>query len=101
MGAAVLASSLAAPAQMPAKVHRIGFLGPGSASGYVREIEAIRGPLRELGYTEGRNVTIEYRWADGDMGRLKPMAAELVGLGVDLLITYSTVGVRAAMQTTK
>ena len=83
------------------KASWIGFLGPGSASGYVREIEAIRAGLRELGYAEGKNVVIEYRWAEGHADRLKAMAAELVALPADVLVTYSTVGVHAAMQATK
>jgi putative ABC transport system substrate-binding protein len=101
LSTAFVATPFPAPAQTPPKMHRIGFLGPGSASGYVREIEAIRAGLRDLGYVEGKNITVEYRWADGNMDRLKSMAAELVALKVDVLITYATVGVRAAMQTTK
>ena len=101
LSAALVASALAATAQTPPRMYRIGFLGPGSASGYVREIEAIRAGLRELGYVDGKNVTIEYRWAEGNMDRLKSMAGELVALKVDVLITYATVGVRAAMQSTK
>ena len=101
LSATLVAAPFPAAAQTPPKTYRIGFLGPGSASGYVREIEAIRAGLRELGYAEGKNITVEYRWADGNMDRLKSMAAELVALKIDVLITYATVGVRAAMQTTK
>ena len=101
LGAAPLAlSPLAACAQKAAKLYRLGFLGPGSASGYVREIEAIRTGLRELGYTEGRNIVIDYRWADGNIERLRALAAELAALKVDVLITYATVGVQTAMKAT-
>lgn len=101
LGASALAASFAASAQQPGKVWRIGFLGTASASGYVREIEAIRAGLRELGYVEGRNIAIEYRWAESNPERLKAMAAELVALKVEVIITHSTSGVRAAGQATK
>ena len=87
-------------AQQPGKTWRIGFLGTASASGYVREIDVIREELRKLGYTEGKNIVIEYRWAESDPVRLKEMAAELVALKVDAIITHSSLGVRAAAQAT-
>jgi len=98
---ALVAAPVASFAQQQGQVWRIGFLGVTSASGYVSELEAIRGRFRDLGYTEGRNIVIEYRWAEGNPERLKKMAAELVGLKVDIIITHSTAGVRTAAQATR
>ena len=100
LGAALLVLPHSVRAQKTAKLYRLGFLGPGSAAGYVREIEAIRAGLRDLGYAEGKNVAIDYRWADGNIERLRTMAAELAALKVDVLITYATVGVQSAMKAT-
>ena len=101
-----LGAGLAAPLasfaqQQPAKVVRIGWLGTAFASGYVREVDAVRAGLRELGYVEGRNIVIEYRWAENNPDRLKEMAAELVALKVDVIITHSIPGARTAGQATK
>jgi putative ABC transport system substrate-binding protein len=89
----------AAEAQQPIKVHRIGFLGLGSAADMVFDIEPLRQGLRELGYVEGRNLALEYRGAEGSQERLADLAAELVRLPVDLIMTYA-VGVRAAKHAT-
>jgi putative ABC transport system substrate-binding protein len=83
-------------AQQPAKVPRIGFLGAASASGYAPQLEAFRQGFRELGYVEGRNILIEYRWAEGNYDRLPVLAAELVRLKVEVLVTHGTPGTRAA-----
>jgi putative ABC transport system substrate-binding protein len=101
LGAGLLAAPLGLHAQQQGKVWRIGFLGTASASGYVKEIDAIRTELRKLGYVENRNIHIEYRWAESDSARLKEMAAELVALKVDAIITHSTLGVQAAANATK
>jgi putative ABC transport system substrate-binding protein len=101
---ALLASGvtpLAAFAQARGKIWRIGFLGVTSASGYVSELEAIRQRFRELGYMEGRNLAIEYRWAEGSTERLKELVAELVGLKVDAIITHSNRAVLIAGAATK
>ena len=94
-----LAAPHAAEAQQPIKVHRIGFLGLGSAADMVFDIEPLRQGLRELGYVEGRNLALEYRGAEGSQERLADLAAELVRLPVDLIVTYA-VGVRAAKHAT-
>jgi putative ABC transport system substrate-binding protein len=101
LGAAALASPLTPHAQPQTKVWRIGFLGTASAAGYVKEIEAIRAGLRDLGYVEGKNISIEFRWADSNTERLKEMAAELVALKVDVIITHAILGARIAGQATK
>lgn len=98
---ALLAVPLASYAQpKAAKVYRIGFLGIASASGYVRELDWIRGGLRSLGYVEGRNVAIEYRWAEGRPERMREIAAEYVALQVDAILTHATAGALAAAKET-
>jgi putative ABC transport system substrate-binding protein len=64
----------------------IGILGSVSAAPYARFIEALKQGLREAGYVEGRNVAIEYRWADGQYDRLPQLATELVDRGVAVII---------------
>ncbi|MBI2753070.1 MAG: ABC transporter substrate-binding protein [Betaproteobacteria bacterium] len=83
-----------------AKVHRIGFLGVAFASGYVRELDWIRAGLRDLGYVEGRNLVIEYRWAEGNPERLREMAAEFAALKVDAILTHALPGAIAAARVT-
>jgi len=97
-GAAV---ALPFPAQaQSAKVARIGFLGAATPSGFAPQVEAFRAGLRELGYIEGKNLVIEFRWAEGRYERLPELAADLVRLKVDVLVTHAPVGVRAAEQAT-
>ena len=89
----LLSVPLAADAQQPTpKVPRIGYLGATSApaAGTTPVLDAFRQGLRELGYVEGRNIVIEYRWAEGKYERLPDLAAELVGLKVDLVVAMST-----------
>jgi ABC transporter substrate binding protein len=74
-------------AQQTTKVPRIGFLGTSSASFLSARIETFRQGLRELGYIEGKNIAIEYRFADGKEDRLPELAAELVSLKVDIIVT--------------
>ncbi len=74
-------------AQQPARIHRIGILISPSASAYSARVEAFRQRLRELGYVEGKNLVIEYRYADGKLDRLPDLAAELVRLKVDIIVT--------------
>jgi len=73
--------------QQPATVHRIGFLGSESASKQATRLEAFRVALRELGYVEGKNIVIEFRWAEGNYDRLPALAAELVELKVAVVVT--------------
>jgi putative ABC transport system substrate-binding protein len=89
-----------AQGQQAKKVWRIGFLGFGSAAGYASRVNAMREGLRDLGYVEGKNIVIEYRWAEEKYDRLSNLAAELVSLKVDLIITHGTPGSRAAKQAT-
>jgi len=87
-------------AQLAAKVHRIGFLGTAFASGYVREVEWVRGGLRDLGYVEGRNLIVEYRWAEGKPDRVREIAAEFVALKVDAIVVHGIPGAIAAARLT-
>jgi hypothetical protein len=80
--------SVAADAQRASGVSRIGVLSPFPSSfGAGPSFEAFRQTLRELGYVDGRNVALEYRWADGRSDRLSNLAAELVQLGVDVIFS--------------
>ena len=96
----VFVAPLAVRAQQKGKVYRIGFLGPANASSWASYIAALRQGLRELGYEEGKNLVIEYRWAEQDLDRLPKLASELVSLKVDLIVTDGTPGSRAAKQAT-
>jgi putative ABC transport system substrate-binding protein len=96
----VFAALRTARAQLTGKVYRIGFLGPANASSWAGYIAALREGLRELGYEEGKNLVIEYRWAEENLDRLPELASELVRLKVDLIVTDGTPGSRAAKQAT-
>jgi putative ABC transport system substrate-binding protein len=96
----VLFSPVPAGAQPPSGVYRIGFLGATSLSGYASQVEAFRGGLRDLGYLEGKNVIIDFRWADGNYARLPELAVELVRLKPDVLVTHAPAGTLAAKQAT-
>ena len=87
---AALAWSLPARAQLPRTMCRIGFLGNSTATLEANLIEPFRQGLRDLGYEEGRNITIEYRWAEGKYERLPALIAELVALNLDVMVTAGT-----------
>jgi putative tryptophan/tyrosine transport system substrate-binding protein len=91
---------LAARAQQPGKLPTIGFLGANSPSVQSQWTAAFVQRLRELGWTEGRNVAIEYRWAEGRFDRSPALAAEFVRLKVDVIVTHATANVVAAKQAT-
>jgi ABC-type uncharacterized transport system substrate-binding protein len=88
--------SEAVEAQQPARIFRIGILIPSSASLNSARVEALRRRLRELGYVEGKNIVIEYRYAEGKLERLPDLAAELVRLKVDVIVTAPTQAALAA-----
>ena len=85
--ALLFAVSVSAEAQQPGKVFRIGFLDPSNASGSAVLVDAFRQELSKLGWIEGKNITIEYRFAEQKSERLPELAAELVRLKVDLIVT--------------
>jgi putative ABC transport system substrate-binding protein len=97
----LLAAPLVAGAQQAGKVPRIGFLSLTSPSDRPALFDAFRQELRELGWIEGQNIAIDRRYADGRVDRLPDLAAELVRLKVDLLLSWGTQGVTAARNATE
>lgn len=96
----LFAMPLAIEAQQTSKTWRIGFLGPSSAAATADQIAAFRQGLRDHGYVEGQNIVIEYRWADGDANRLPTLAKELVANNIDVLVSPTPPGARAAKNAT-
>jgi putative ABC transport system substrate-binding protein len=92
--------SMAARAQQPGRIYRIGVLEAVPAAQNTANLQALRKRLGELGYEEGRNLVIEYRSADGRAERFAELAAELVALKVDLILTRGTPATRAAKDAT-
>jgi putative ABC transport system substrate-binding protein len=92
----LLTTERGAQAQQPAgKIPRIGVLIPAAASVNSARLEALRRRLRELGYVEGKNIVLEYRYAEGKLERLPDLAAELIQLKVDVIVTAPTQGALA------
>ncbi len=105
LGIVALAMAMAAPpfaaeAQHPGKVARIGVLHSGSPSSAAASDDAFRQGLHELGYIEGQNIVMEYRFAEGKRDRLPGLAAELVRLKVDILVVTGVSATQAAKQAT-
>ena len=96
----LLALSLSAEGQRPTKVWRVGYLAPGPRPSDGAPPAALRKALQELGYVEGQNVTYEGRWAEAKPERLPSLAAELVGLNVDLIVTFAGRTALVAKQST-
>jgi putative ABC transport system substrate-binding protein len=102
LSATLLSIGFPATAQQPKKVFRIGYLSGLDPASESPRSEAIRQALRERGYIEGQNIAIEYRYAEGKRDRFPELAAELVRLKVDIIVTAGADRViRAAMNTTK
>jgi putative tryptophan/tyrosine transport system substrate-binding protein len=97
---ALVTCSTATAADTAARVYKIGFLGQTSATDLSLQTSALRQGLRDLGYEEGRNLAIEYRWAERKLDRLPSLAADLVALKVDIIVTHGSPGSRAAKQAT-
>ena len=95
--AMLFALSDSASAQQPKKISRIGYLGSVSSSD---RIDAFRQGLRELGYVDGKNIIIEWKSAEGKLDRLPGLAAELVRLKVDVIVTAAPSSTRAAKKAT-
>src|ERR1700682_6183415 len=101
LGVGTLAAPLALLAQQKStKVARIGLLEAASASISANRREALIAGLRQLGYVEGKNILIEYRWAEGKYERLPGLAAELVQMKVDVIVAASPPAVQVAQQAT-
>src|SRR6266446_4579256 len=101
LGGAAAAWPLAARAQQLAgRVYRVGYLTIASREQQLHLIKAFEEGLRSLGYRVGENVIIEYRFANGEMERLPALAADLVRLGVDIVVTGANPNTVAAMKAT-
>jgi putative ABC transport system substrate-binding protein len=96
----LIAAPLAAEAQQAGKVPRIGFLSLTSPSDRPLLLDAFRQRLRELGWVEGKNIVIDYRYAEDRVDRLPDLAAELVRLKVDVIVSWGTQGATAAKNAT-
>jgi putative ABC transport system substrate-binding protein len=101
LGGAAAAWPLAARGQQQTIiVPRLGWLATGSLISYRFSLTAFRAGLKALGYVEGNNITIEYRWAEGNIGRLAELANELVEQKVDVILAGGSLGAEAAQQAT-
>ena len=100
LGAGALAAPLASFAQQQGKVWRVGFLSPTSASVNPQYTDAFLQGMRELGYVEGKNLVVEWRFADGKFERLPGLAAELVQLKVDVIVAQASPAISAAQKAT-
>src|SRR5438128_409531 len=98
--ATVLLATISAQAQQPKKVPRIGWLSGGDSNSSRSQVEGFHQGLRELGYVEGQNILLEYRWAEGNTDRYPVLAGELVRLRVDVFVTLGTQATLAAKQAT-
>jgi len=97
---ALLAVAVVAEAQQPKKVARIGFLAAVHHSANTARFEAFRQGLRELGYVEGKNIVIEWRYAEGKLDPLPALAAELVRLKVEVIVSGGSTATRPAKEAT-
>jgi len=100
LGGAAAAWPLAAGAQQAGKLPTIGFLGSGTPAAQGQWVTTFLQRLRELGWIDGRNITIEYRWAEGSSDRAAELAAEFARLKVDVIVTYANPMVVATKQAT-
>jgi putative ABC transport system substrate-binding protein len=100
LSAMLFAPCSSVDAQQPAKIHRIGYLSGGFPSANALRTDAFRQGLRELGYVEGKNIVVEYRYPEGKPDRLPALATELVHLKVDVIITSGPSVTRAAKEAT-
>jgi putative ABC transport system substrate-binding protein len=98
--AVLVALCVSVEAQQPKKVRRIGYLSGTSSSATLARVEAFRQGLHELGYVEGKNIVIEYRYAEGKNDRLPALAADLVRLKVDVIVSTGPAPTRSAKQAT-
>src|SRR4051794_23094888 len=96
-----LSNALPAGAQPGQLIRRIGFVEAGSASANQHFVDAFVAGLREAGYVQGSNVTIETRWADGQPARFEPLLAELVKLAPEVIVVASSLGAVAARDVVK
>jgi len=98
---AIVAAPSVADTQPPPKIPRVGYLGPVSPTEGAVLLESFRQGLRELGYVEGQNIFMDYRWAEGRPDRMSVLAAELAKLRVDVIVTYNNATVAAVQKATQ
>src|SRR5207244_8383660 len=98
-GTTLFAWPLVARAQQQAKIARLGYLGFGTPAAYANRVEALRAGLRDLGYVEGKNLVIEFRWS-GTVEQMHEAAAELAGLKVDIIFATSSTESESARRAT-
>src|SRR5262245_40208626 len=99
-GTALVAWPLVARAQQQAKIARLGYLGFGSPAASTTRVDALREGLRDLGYVEGKNLVIEFRWS-GTVEQLHEAAAELARMKVDIIFATSSTEVEPARRVTR
>src|SRR5262245_27093203 len=97
----LLAFAVMAEAQQPSKIPKIGFLVVPSRSFFANRIESFQQGFHSLGYVEGKNIVIEYRYAEGKLDRLPDLAKELVAVKVDVIVTTNTRSVLAVKNATR
>ena len=97
----LIITPLTAASQQPGKVYRLGYLSTPTRQSVERVVEALLRKLRELGWVEGQNLIIEYRWAEGNVERLPELAAELVRLKVDIIVAPAGSAALAARNATR
>jgi putative ABC transport system substrate-binding protein len=95
-----LVAAFPAAADEPGKLYRVGFIGNSTAALESNLVQPFREGLRALGYVEGRDLTIEYRWAEGDYGRLPALVADLIARKMDVLVTAGTPAALAVKRAT-
>jgi putative ABC transport system substrate-binding protein len=95
LAATVLASLSCSKSEQRAQIPRVGFLSPASPTAIADRVEGFRQGLQKLGYQEGKNIVVEYRYADGSAERLAALAAELVGLKVEVVVTHGEAAIKA------
>jgi putative ABC transport system substrate-binding protein len=98
--ALAITASVSAQAQQSGKIYRVGFLSPNTPAIVSDSVDALRAGLRDLGYVDGQNLVIEYRYAEGQLSRLPQLAAELVLLNLNVIIAPSSISVMAARNAT-
>ena len=96
-----LVAARAAESQQAGRTYRIGYLSTPTRESVERGVEAFLLRLRQLGWIEGQNLAIEYRWADGDVARLPQLAAEMVRLNVDVIVAPAGSAAVAAKNATR
>ena len=101
LSAVLFALCVSVGAQQPKNVRRVGYLNLGASSSAGPNLKAFQQGLRELGYVEGENIRVEYRYAEGSVESLAKLAAELVNLKVEVIVATSTQAIDAARRTTK